>query len=100
MKKRKFQNLGLGSGLFLTQTDRELFLTQTELFLAQTELFLAQTKLFLAQTELFLTQTDEFGFSSKYRPTDRKFPKITLPLPPNQVHTAMCIFDLRYIYVV
>ena len=29
------------------------------------------------------------GFSgSKYRPTDRNFQKITLPLPPNQVHTA------------
>ena len=31
MKKKKFQNLGLGSGLFLAQT--ELFLTQIELFL-------------------------------------------------------------------
>ena len=31
MKKKKFQNLGLGSGLFLAQT--ELFLAQTELFL-------------------------------------------------------------------
>ena len=62
MKKRKFQNLGLGSGLFLTQT--ELFLTQTELFLAQTELFLTQTEL-------------RFGFSSsKYRPTDQDFQKI------------------------
>ena len=39
MKKKKFQNLGLGSGLFLAQT--ELFLTQTELFLTQIELFLA-----------------------------------------------------------
>ena len=29
------------------------------------------------------------GFSgSKYRPTDRHFQKNTLPLPPNQVHTA------------
>ena len=69
MKKRKFQNLGLGSGLFLTQT--ELFLTQTELFLTQTESFLAQTELFLTQTEL------RFGFSSsKYRPTDQDFQKI------------------------
>ena len=32
MKKKNFQNLGLGSGLFLTQT--ELFLAQTELYLA------------------------------------------------------------------
>ena len=32
MKKKKFQNLGLGSGLFLAQT--ELFLAQIELFLA------------------------------------------------------------------
>ena len=31
MKKNKFQNLGLGSGLFLAQT--ELFLAQIELFL-------------------------------------------------------------------
>ena len=31
----------------------------------------------------------DFGFSgSKYRPTDRNFQRITLPLPPNQVHTA------------
>ena len=31
-EEKKFQNLGLGSGLFLTQT--ELFLAQIELFLA------------------------------------------------------------------
>ena len=69
MKKRKFQNLGLGSGLFLAQT--ELFLARAELFLAQTELILAQTELFLTQTELRL------GFSSsKYRPTDQDFQKI------------------------
>ena len=83
MKKRKFQNLGLGSGLFLAQT--ELFLARAELFLAQTELCLAQTELFLAQTELRL------GFSSsKYRPTDQDFKKNTLRYPPNQVHTALC----------
>ena len=44
-EEKKFQNLGLGSGLFL-----------------------AQTELFLAQTELFLTHN-----SYKSRPTDSLF---------------------------